>query len=83
MRHLILGISALLAFVTMASCVFREVSFTDTLWRGGTVMLASMIVAFIGVSLVVAFGYLDKGRTSHRQTQQGGSPPVTPKQGRT
>jgi hypothetical protein len=83
MRHLILGISGALAFMTIASCVFREVSFTDTLWRGGIVMLASMIVGFAGVSLVVAFGYLGKQRTSGEQAQRDRSSSAAPKRGRT
>jgi len=68
MRHLILGISGLLGFITMAVCVLKDVSFFTTLIRAGLVMTVSLVVGFIGISFVMLFGYLGFERTDQMES---------------
>lgn len=55
MRHLIVTVAALLAFVTIAVCVFRDVSFSTTLTRAAVVAGVSLMVGFVVVSTWVSF----------------------------
>ena len=63
MRHLVFSISGLLGFITMAICVFKDVSFFTTLIRTGIVVVASVVVGIIGISFVMLFGYLGFEKT--------------------
>ncbi len=55
MRHLIVTVAAVLAFVTIAVCVFRDVSFSTTLTRAAVVAGVSLLVGFVVVSTWVSF----------------------------
>jgi hypothetical protein len=64
MRHVIVVVTACLTFLTVAVCVFRDVSFSTTLFRAGVVAAISLLVGFVVVSTWVSFSLVGTRKQS-------------------